>query len=219
MTFFQILLSTSSYKKSGTFNETFLTWSSLTCNIFSKKSWFLFSDKPQVQKSVDVITCFFCTVKNKNSEAARLIVGTPFPIPFQCYFSQSVWCMCVLFIYTILISVICVSQEELSLVASNAQMYDFKKWVIFKKKRHWKVNFWCHWIIQCNTDSCCEHMPDGVNIYLYGCVSLFAWMCWLSLCVYVCNQIRVPAKNFIMIQTSVNLAPCCIEHISRLFWY
>ena len=61
----QILLSTIFYKMPGTFNETFLTLSSLACNIFSKNSWFLFLDKSQVQKSVDVITCFFCTVKKQ----------------------------------------------------------------------------------------------------------------------------------------------------------
>ena len=34
----------------------------------------------------------------------------------------SVWCVCVLFTYTISISIICVSQEEPSLIASNQQM-------------------------------------------------------------------------------------------------
>ena len=49
--------------------------------------------------------------------------------PFQCYFSLRVWCvcMCVLFIYTISISIIYVSQEEPSLIASNQQIYDFYK--------------------------------------------------------------------------------------------
>ena len=95
VSFFQILLSTIFYKKSGTFNETFLTWSSLTCNIFSKKSWFLFSDKSQVQKSGDVITCFFCAVKNKNSEAARLIVETPSPLSSVIFLKVFGVCVCV----------------------------------------------------------------------------------------------------------------------------
>ena len=30
---------------------------------------------------------------------------------FQCYLSQSVWYVCVLFVYAISISIICVSQE------------------------------------------------------------------------------------------------------------
>ena len=40
-----------------------------------------------------------------------------------------------LFVYTISISIICVSQEECSFIPSNQQMCDFYKWVIFKKKR------------------------------------------------------------------------------------
>ena len=58
--------------------------------------------------------------------------------PFQCYLSLSVWCvcLCVLFIYTISISIICVSQEEPSLIASNQQINDFYKWIIFEKKKH-----------------------------------------------------------------------------------
>ena len=43
--------------------------------------------------------------------------------PFQCYLSLSVVCV-FLFIYIISIGIICVSQEEPSLIASNQQMYD-----------------------------------------------------------------------------------------------
>ena len=58
----------------------------------------------------------------------------------------------VLFICTICISIICVSQEEPSLIASNQQIYinryNFYKWIIFwKEKTLWKVNFWYQWII------------------------------------------------------------------------
>ena len=47
--------------------------------------------------------------------------------PFQCYLSLSVWCVRVLFIYTISISIICVSKDEPSLIASNQQIYDIYK--------------------------------------------------------------------------------------------
>ena len=47
--------------------------------------------------------------------------------PFQCYLSLSVWCVSVLFIYTIPVSIICFSQEEPSLIASNPQIHDFYK--------------------------------------------------------------------------------------------
>ena len=59
--------------------------------------------------------------------------------PFQCYLSLSVWCICVcvgvcvcvcmcvcaLFIYIISVTIICVSQEENSLIASYQQIYHF----------------------------------------------------------------------------------------------
>ena len=44
--------------------------------------------------------------------------------------------VCVLFIYTISISIISVSQEEPSLIASNQQIHDFYKQIIFEKKKH-----------------------------------------------------------------------------------
>ena len=40
--------------------------------------------------------------------------------------------------------------------------------------------------MQCNTDSCCEHITGGVNIDLYGCGSLLAP-----------SLIRVLAKNHV----------------------
>ena len=91
-------------------NET-LSWSSLACNIFAKV-WFLFSDKSQVQKSGDVITCFFCTVKKQNFRSIQAHSWKP-PSPFfQCCLSRGVWCVLVyvFFIYTISTS-FSVSQE------------------------------------------------------------------------------------------------------------
>ena len=94
---------------------------------FSKSSGFLFIDKSQVEKSVDVISCLFCTAKKKkkkkkNSETSRLIVGHPTPFP-PLSFSKCL--VCALFIYTIFIRIIWVSQEELSLIGSNEQIYYF----------------------------------------------------------------------------------------------
>ena len=60
---------------------------------------------------------------------------------------------------------------------------------VLKEKTLWKVNFWYQWIIQCNTDSSCEHMAGGVNVYLYGCVSLLVPECAVYLCVYVCETL------------------------------
>ena len=96
MDFCQVLLSTIFYKKSGTFNENFLTLSSLACNISWKNSWFLFLDKSQVQKSVDVITCFSCTVKKQKFKSIRVhsLTAPPFPM-----LSFSKWCVCFVYVH------------------------------------------------------------------------------------------------------------------------
>ena len=46
--------------------------------------------------------------------------------------------ICILFIYTISISYVCVSGEELTLIESNHQIYDFSKLVMFKKRKHYE---------------------------------------------------------------------------------
>ena len=75
-----------------------------------------------------------------------------------------------LFICIISITILCVSREELSLLESNQQIYDFYNWVI----------------IQCNRNSCCEHITGGVNIYLYWRVSVLTPAC--ALCVWNTQQ-------------------------------
>ena len=47
--------------------------------------------------------------------------------PFSCYLSFTVWCVCVLSIYIFNISILCVLQEELSLMKSNQQIYNLYK--------------------------------------------------------------------------------------------
>ena len=111
--------------------------------------------------------------------------------PFQCYLSECLVCvrLCVLFIYTISISIICVSQEEPSLIACNQQICDFYNWIIFDKKRHcgkWSFDI-SELFIQCNKDSCGEHITGGVNIYLYICQSICPWV----YCMYFCVCSRV----------------------------
>ena len=39
---------------------------------FSKSSGFLFIDKSQVEKSVDVISCLFCTAKKKKKKKKKI---------------------------------------------------------------------------------------------------------------------------------------------------
>ena len=40
--------------------------------------------------------------------------------------------------------------------------------------------------MQCNTDSCCEHITGGVNVNLYGCDNLLAQ--FISVFVYVTSN-------------------------------
>ena len=55
----------------------------------------------------------------------------------------------VLFIYTISISILCVSQEELGLTESNQLICDLYKGVIFEDILElYKVHFWYQQIIQ-----------------------------------------------------------------------
>ena len=174
----------------GTFNETFLTLSSLACNIFSKNSWFLFLDKFQVQKIVDVITCFFCTVKKQNLRSIQAHSWTPLPLlplPFPVlYFTKCL--VSVLLIYTISISIIFVFHRKSLVLLHIMNRYTTLQLSIFLKENTLRiVNFWYQWIIHCNTDSCCEYMPGDVNIYLYGCVSLLSPECAGYLSVYVCK--------------------------------
>ena len=76
-------------------------------------------------------------------------------------------CVCV---YALSISIACTSQEELTLIKSNEQLYDFYKWV-FKKKRHCgKYIFDISELILSNKHSYCDHINGGFNIYLYGCL-------------------------------------------------
>ena len=43
----------------------------------------------------------------------------------------------------------------------------------FEKERHCgKFFLISELFINCNKDNCCEYRTGGVNIYLYGCVSL-----------------------------------------------
>ena len=101
---------------------------------------------------------------------------------------------CVLTIYTISISILCVSKEGLSPVESNQQMYDF-----FEQLKHCgpQVNFWIRKLfIQCNTGSCCAHITDGVSIYLCLCKYVGPCMpCVLCLCLCLWYQIRIVTKT------------------------
>ena len=62
------------------------------------------------------------------------------------------WVFGVLFIYTNSVSIIRASQEELSFIPCNQQIYDFYKWVIFENKDIVESKFLASVNYSCNTD-------------------------------------------------------------------
>ena len=116
------------------------------------------------------------------------------------------------------------ASQEPSLIASNQQIDDVYKLIIFEGKRHCgRQNFnFIELFFQYN-DSCCKYITGSVNIYSYACVSPTVPECFVSFCLSVCvcvfvcvwYQIRVPIKNRIKCQTTVNLMLSCIKHTSR----
>ena len=98
----------------------------------------------------------------------------------------------VLFIYTISIGIICVSQEECSPTGSNQQIHDFYKKVIFESTFLISVNYSFN-IIQIATVS----TQQMVLTYIHVDVSVYLPLSVLFVCVCccVCYQIRVPPKN------------------------
>ena len=179
--FFQVLLSTIFRRGSAIFNKTFLASISLTCNIFPKDGFFA-AINFNFKKVVDSLLLLHYQKANKNSETSRLMVGTSYPFPLWSFSKCLVIVcvsVCVLFIYTISITIICVLQKELGLAASNQQIYDFYKWVIFEKKNTLlKVNFW----YQINLFTIIQ-IP---TVRKWQCQSIQPWVYCVFLCVCAC---------------------------------
>ena len=138
---------------------------------------------------------------------------------FQSYLSLFVVCVCVLLIYIISISILCVSQGGLSLDESKQQIYEFYKWITLKSKDIedlGKVNFCINGLfIQCNIVSYCVHTTGGVNRYGYVFVSLCI-LCVFEMC--VCDIKSEYSKNHIIrVKPSVNFMPCCIKHTTKCY--
>ena len=70
-------------------------------------------------------------IQQKKGGISRIFILTN---PFQYCLSPSVWCVCVLFICSISTSIICVSQEEPSPIASNQQIMTFTNALFLKGK-------------------------------------------------------------------------------------
>ena len=112
---------------------------------------------------------------------------------------------CVLPIYSIPTSILCVSQKGLSFVESNQRMYCFYKRVILSCKdivNFCKVNFFIKKLfIQCNTGSCSAHISGDVSVYLYVSVNILVSACPVCVCLCLWYQIRVNQEPFHLCQT------------------
>ena len=111
-------------------------------------------------------------------------------------FVKACCAMCILFIYTIPISIICTSQEELSFIASNQHT-----WLLKVSNFAFLVPVI---IIQCNTDSCCEYIAVGVNMSLWVCQSIGPWVCCVSSFVCLCMCVCVCEKDILNQQSTSN---------------
>ena len=98
--------------------------------------------------------------------------------------------VCVLLIYAVSLSILCVSWEELSHSESNQQICDFYKPVTFEKQRHgatlYKINFRYQEIIHSMKYRQLLKQRTGGVKYVFMGVS-FYWPC--VCCVYVCEHL------------------------------
>ena len=106
----------------------YIQWNLLNFELVSmlyflwKAAGFCFLINLKFKKVLTSLLTFLALSKNKNS--SRLIVGPPLSF-LSNVILLLVFGRCFLFIYTICISIICVSQEELNLIASIEQMCNF----------------------------------------------------------------------------------------------
>ena len=134
--------------------------------------------------------------------------------------------VCFAYLYHIFQYIFFFSQEK-NLVLLNL-INRYIKSVTFEKQRHCgklqskflrSANYSSNAIlsklfIQCNTESCCEHITGSINIYLYACVSPLAPV--FAMCLWVCvisNQST--SKKPSQVLDLSNLMPCCIKHTAR----
>lgn len=69
--------------------------------------------------------------------------------------------------------------------------------------------------IQANTDSCCQQVAFGINIYLLNCISLLYLSITVLVFVCVISNQSTTRKHVICIKSSVSVTPCCIKHRAR----
>ena len=142
---------------------------------------------------------------------------------FCSYLCLCVYCVCVLLIGTISISILCISQEGFILVESFILVNNLFWWIIFKRKDIvdlCKINVCiCKLFIHCNTSCCCLYIAGSVIIYLCVCVSLLVPVCPMWVCLCVTSNQSNSKNHVICANPSVNLMSHCIKHIARCYCY
>ena len=117
--------------------------------------------------------------------------------PFQCNLSLSKW-WCVFCLFTQYLSVFLFHRKNLFLLNLINR---YIKSVTFEKQRHYgtlqskfliSANYLLNVIqrklfIKCNTESCCEHITDSIDIYLCACASQLAPVYAMYLCLSMCD--------------------------------
>ena len=99
--------------------------------------------------------------------------------------------VCVLFIYNISISIVCVPWEEFTVIESNQQKTEyFLKRKNIVESKFLIQNFWYRIIDSIAINNCCKHITGGVKIYLYGCISLVVSECAVLFFVSMWYQIK-----------------------------
>ena len=120
--------------------------------------------------------------------------------------------VCVLFIYTISISIFVFHRKKL-VIESNQQIWHIQVSNFWKEKTRGKWFFYVSELFN----------VIKIAMWAYGRCYKYIFICacqstrWRVFRVCMCDIRSV--KNHILHQTSVSLRPCCIKYLSGSFWY
>ena len=138
-------------------------------------------------------------------------------------FCLCVWdvLVCVSLIYTIFISVPCVSWKDLNLTESNQQVCDFYKWAVFLNQGHCGT-LQRKFLISANysfivIQTAAVSTLQVVLIYIYMSESGY-WVLLVPhgfVCVCLISNRSTSKKPCHLCQTLVSLTPCYIKHTTE----
>ena len=100
--------------------------------------------------------------------------------------SECLMCMSFVYLHHEYQYYLCFTRKTSSYCIWSTDIWLLQVGNFWKKIILQEVIFLYQWIIQCNKDSGSERTIDGVNIYLYGCVSILPPECTVCVCVCSC---------------------------------